>query len=47
MAKIIWKSNEKIEDEWLIESLKPSQKEIENADFEIKTITLLQDLGVL
>lgn len=47
MAIIKWKTNQEIEDEKLIENLKPTQSEIDNADFEIKTITLLQELGVL
>ena len=47
MAQIKWKTKAEIEEEKLLESLIPSQEEIENAELEIKTITLLQDLEVI
>jgi hypothetical protein len=46
-VKIKWKTQEEIEEEKLLESLIPTEKEIEDAELEIKTITLLQDLEVI
>lgn len=47
MAKIIWKTHEEFDEEKLLESLLPTQEEIQDAELEIKTITLLSELGVL
>lgn len=47
MAIIKWKTNEEIEEEKLLESLISTQEEIFDAELEIKTITLLIELGVL
>ena len=46
-VEIIWESQKEIEEEKLLESLIPTKKEIEDAELEIKTITLLQDLEVI
>lgn len=47
MAKIKWKTKQEIEEEKLLESLIPTQEEIENAELEINMINLLQDLEVI
>jgi hypothetical protein len=47
---IVPKTEEEINQEnerELLESLKPSQEEIDNAEFEIKTINLLMEMGVI
>jgi len=47
MAQIKWKTNQEIEEEKLLESLISTQKEIFDAELEIKIITLLIELGVI
>lgn len=47
MAKIKWKTKEEIEEEKLLESLIPTNEEIEKAELEISVIQLLQDLEVI
>jgi hypothetical protein len=47
MAVIKWKTVEEIEEEKLLESLLPSREETEQAEFELKSINLLIDLGVI
>ena len=46
-VEIIWKPQEEIEEEKLLESLIPTKEEMENAEFEINVINLLQDLEVI
>ncbi len=47
MAKIKWKTNQEIEEKKLLESLIPTQEEIQLAELEINVINLLQDLEVI
>lgn len=46
MAEIRIKTREQIEEEKLLESLIPTQEEIENAILEIKILTLLEEVLV-
>ena len=46
-VEIIWKTQTEIEEEKLLESLIPTKEEMENAEFEINVINLLQDLEVI
>lgn len=47
MAQIKWKTQQKIEDEKLLESLVPTEEEVKKAELEIHMITLLQELEVI
>ncbi len=47
MAQIKWKTKAEIEEEKLLESIVSTKEEIEDAELEIKVITLLSELGVL
>ena len=47
MAQIIWKSNQDIEEEKLIESILPSEEEIKDAELEIKILNLLSEVGLI
>lgn len=47
MAKIIWKTKQEIEDEKAIQDMMPTQEEIEQAEFEIKVLTLLSEVGLV
>jgi len=47
MAQIKWKTKTEIEDEKLIENMMPTQEEIEQAEFEIKVLTLLSEVELI
>ena len=47
MAQIIWKSNQDIEEEKLLESILPSEEEIKDVELEIKILNLLGEVGLI
>ncbi len=47
MSQIIWKSNQDIEEEKLLESILPSEEEIKDAELEIKILNLLSEVGAI
>lgn len=46
MSIIKWKTQDEIEAEELLESLKQSQEEIQNAELEIKILELLMEVMI-
>ena len=47
MAKINWKTQEEIDYEEYIESLKPSESEVKKAQMELSMLELLIDMEVM